>query len=499
MDFLLSAFRFVGVLFLVLIVFNLMIVVHELGHFLAARWRGLKIEKFYVWFGKPLWRKTINGVEFGLGSIPAGGFVALPQMAPMEAIEGRGEEPREQLPPISSLDKIIVAFAGPLFSFLLACFFAVLVWQAGKPEQEGNTTTEIGYVFKDTAAAKSGLKPGDIIKSIDGHPVRSFGGLVDSVRWLVVASEGETIDFTVERDGKTLPPIRVKAEKPEVDPNQPWWKTLFQRPPFREVGIVGKETPMVGGLMEDQRFNPAAQAGIKPNDLVLAVDGTPLRTIIDLSDYIEAHPGKTIALDIQRGKERKSVTITPRVPEQRPKDYDKAMIGIKWDSEGRRTLAYPSPWAQIRDAGRTMFQTLGAVLSRKSDIGPGHLSGFIGITRIYYSLFQDRYGWLKVLWFSVVLNVNLAILNLLPFPVLDGGHITMAVVESIRRRPINIRLLEVVQTACVILLLGFMVFISLKDTGDIFGAGQRSPKAGPAKEFVEPKFGPPNTQAAGAK
>ncbi|MCE9519896.1 MAG: site-2 protease family protein, partial [Verrucomicrobia bacterium] len=117
---------------------------------------------------------------------------------------------------------------------------------------------------------------------------------------------------------------------------------------------------------------------------------------------------------------------------------------------------------------------LRAVFSPKSDVSAQHLSGFIGITRVYYSLFQDKNGWLLVLWFSVVLNVNLAILNMLPFPVLDGGHITTAIIESIRRRPINIRLLEVVQTACVIMLLGFMVFISLKDTGDLFGAGRKS-------------------------
>ena len=113
--------KFIVIILEVILIFNLMIIVHELGHFLAARWRGLVIEKFGIWFGKPLWKKTINGVEYSLGSIPAGGFVALPQLAPMEVMEGKGETPREQLPPISPLDKIIVAFAGPLFSFLLAC------------------------------------------------------------------------------------------------------------------------------------------------------------------------------------------------------------------------------------------------------------------------------------------------------------------------------------------------------------------------------------------
>jgi regulator of sigma E protease len=103
---------------------NLLIFVHELGHFLAARWRGLKVERFAIWFGKPIWSKKINGVEYALGWIPAGGYVSLPQMATMEAIEGKTDEKAEQLPNVSPLDKIIVAFAGPLFSFLLAIAFA---------------------------------------------------------------------------------------------------------------------------------------------------------------------------------------------------------------------------------------------------------------------------------------------------------------------------------------------------------------------------------------
>src|SRR3954447_22407067 len=131
----------------VVILFNLLIAVHELGHFLAARWRGLKVERFAIWFGKPIWKTKINGVEYALGSIPAGGYVSLPQMAPMEVIEGKSSEGSgEPLPPISALDKIIVAVAGPVFSMLLALAFAVVVWIVGRPVSESETTTTIGYV-----------------------------------------------------------------------------------------------------------------------------------------------------------------------------------------------------------------------------------------------------------------------------------------------------------------------------------------------------------------
>src|SRR5881392_2929077 len=155
--------RVIVVLLEVLLLFNLLIVVHELGHFLAARWRGLYIERFGVWFGKPLWKKKINVVQYSLGSLPFGGFVALPQLAPMDIIEGKADVDRAQLPKISAFDKIIVAFAGPLFSFLLALFFVGAVWVVGHPVSESDLTTVIGYVEKDSPAAKAGLQAGDKI------------------------------------------------------------------------------------------------------------------------------------------------------------------------------------------------------------------------------------------------------------------------------------------------------------------------------------------------
>src|SRR6516162_955970 len=177
----------------VLLLFNLLIFVHELGHFLAARWRGLKIDRFAIWFGKPIWKKKINGVEYALGTIPAGGYVSLPQMATMEAIEGKSESSDKPLPPISALDKIIVAFAGPLFSFLLALAFAVVVMIIGRPVSEAETTTVIGYVEKDGPADKVGLRPGDRILEVDGQPVSKFGGMGDSVTWRIVRSTGDTV------------------------------------------------------------------------------------------------------------------------------------------------------------------------------------------------------------------------------------------------------------------------------------------------------------------
>ena len=130
MEFLLGLGKILWTLFQVIILFNILIVVHELGHYWAAKWRGLKVEKFQIWFGKPIWKKNIKGVQWGFGWIPMGGFVALPQMAPMEMLEGKNEG-KEPLPPIKPSDKIIVAFAGHSLVLVLHssshCWYGVLV------------------------------------------------------------------------------------------------------------------------------------------------------------------------------------------------------------------------------------------------------------------------------------------------------------------------------------------------------------------------------------
>src|SRR5438874_10624717 len=171
--------RVTFILLEVVLLFTLLTVIHELGHFLAARWRGLFIEGFGVWFGKPIWKKTINGVEYSLGSLPFGGFVKLPQLAPMDMIEGKADMDRAALPKISALDKIIVAVAGPFFSLLLALLFACVVWAVGHPVSESDLTTVIGYVYPDSPAEKAGLQPGDKILSVDNRRVTRFFGMND--------------------------------------------------------------------------------------------------------------------------------------------------------------------------------------------------------------------------------------------------------------------------------------------------------------------------------
>src|SRR5688572_27832631 len=277
-----SVIKFIGILLEVLLIFNLLIIVHELGHFLAAKWRGLYIERFGIWFGKPIWEKKINGIWYSLGSIPAGGFVKLPQLAPMEALEGETEIPKDQLKPITPLDKIIVAFAGPLFSFLLACVFAVLVWQLGKPVGEADSTTIVGDV-QPLSPADGIVQPGDQLLKIDDHPVKRWGGQSEhSVMWRIVGSEGEKIKFEFKRGEE----VRTAEIQPIIE------KTAWhERRGFRKVGVMPKSRPMVA---ETLAGSPAAKAGLQKNDLITHVDGKEVFSDGTIADWAAANPGKLI-------------------------------------------------------------------------------------------------------------------------------------------------------------------------------------------------------------
>ena len=453
---LLNIARVVLIVLEVVVLFNMLIVVHELGHFLAARWRGLYIEGFGVWFGKPLWKKTVNGVQYSLGSIPFGGFVKLPQLAPMDIIEGDADVDRAKLPPISALDKIIVAIAGPIFSFLLALFFASIVWAVGHPVNESDMTTTIGYVEQDSPSAKAGLLPGDKILEVDGRPVTRFSGMNHSVVWNVVRSEGETIPFKVERDGKQL----TFAVTPYKSETRGW-----QRKSTRQVLIYPAQTPIVEKV---QPNTPAAEAGLQARDIIRGYNGMRIYSPAALSDFIETHNGAPVTLQIERGGTVSDVSLTPRIApgEKLPR------IGIAWDTTGKMSIAHPSPIEQVYNSVTSTINTIAAVASPKSDVKLQHLSGPVGIGHVYYLLFKSERGWQLALWFSVILNVNLAILNMLPIPVLDGGHIVLALVESVRRKPVNIRILEFVQTGCAVVIIGYMVYVSFFDIGDFFGHKQ---------------------------
>ena len=464
---------------IVVALFNVIIFVHELGHFLAAKWRGLRIDRFQIWFGKPLWKKEINGVQYGLGWLPAGGFVALPQMAPMEAVEGKNRDPgdpeemeelEEPLPPVKPLDKIIVAFAGPLFSFLLALFSALIVMGVGKPMDAAESTV-VGYVAKD-GPAHGKLLVGDEILAINGDKVDGFYGSLNSVRESIMLSEGDELEFLVLRDGS-----QVAVTTEFKIPKTKWW----QRKAMRQAGIWVENRTVIGSVLEG---GPAARAGLQIGDEVLAVNGEVMRSRSRFREIVEDAENKALLLVVQRDGTEKEISVTPQSPTN--VEPARVMIGVGFGDGGEMNTALynPNPLQQIKEVVEMMKSTLIKIASPKSDVGIQHLSGPVGIGGIMFDMLSIEDGWRRLLWFMVLFNVNLAILNMLPLPILDGGHIVLAIGEVFAGRPIQARLLEVVQFAFFFLLLGLFFFITTKDIGDRIGGGGD----GPAK-YEWPKSG----------
>jgi len=451
-----SEYFYIALLILVVVMmFNVMIFVHELGHFLAARWRGLQVDRFQIWFGKPIWKKTINGVQYGLGWIPAGGFVALPQMAAMESIEGDNLDGKP-LPPVSPLDKIIVAFAGPLFSLLLAVVAALAVWGLGKPQDAIKSNVVGGLVAESPALGI--LEPGDKILEVDGEPVKWFAGRVfDDITTRIMLTEGDEVTFTIERDGevKEVTTGFIIRDTP-----------IYKRRALPQVGMAPSRPALVFKFSDSETPGPAELAGMKVGDEIIAVNGEEIFGPQHVSMILRENDWKEATFTVKRGEEKLDLKITPLKPLS--DFYDNPLIGIVWDpASGFSTeILHPNPWEQISESLRMMAMTIKTISSPSSNVGIDQLAGPVGIGRTKYLLLQQPDGWLRVLAFFVLFNVNLAVLNMLPLPVLDGGHIVMAIYEWVRGKPLPSRFLEVIQTAFALLLMGFMLFITTKDIGD---------------------------------
>lgn len=465
----------IGIIFLVILFFNFMIFVHELGHFLAGKWRGAHIDRFQIWFGRPIWRKKIWGVQFGLGWIPAGGFVSLPQLESMEGIEGKADVPRK-LPPLKPLDKVIIAAAGPLFSLLLAYAFALVVWGVGKPVDEMQGTT-VGYVLPDSPAAQAGVLPGDKILSIDGTPVTKWMGKMEGVQELIALSEHETIELTVARPNVAEPcTIRTGYTLPE----KKWW----QRKGLRRVGMMPAAPTVVGHVLPG---SPAEQAGIQPGQRVLAVNNVPVYTPLVVQEAAAAGAPLELQVAGAAGEPAKVVQVVPQVPANwQGKPGATPIIGLAWENAyGAIRLEHPSPQEQVNSSLKWMGSTLDKLLSRGSSVGMEHLSGPVGIGSVIYKMMDAGHGmgWRLVLWFAVVLNVNLAVLNILPLPVVDGGHVVFGFIEMLRGKPVSGRLVDWVMSAFVVLIFGLFLFLTFKDVGDLVGS-----PADPATKLPPPEF-----------
>jgi regulator of sigma E protease len=433
-----------GTIVLALFLFGLTVAAHEFGHFWAARKAGLVVERFAIGFGPKIYGKVIDGVEWQVNLLPLGGFVQLPQMSPAEELEGKSGKDFSDLPPVTPGAKIFTALAGPVASLGLGVFCAVGVWIFGVPTNMMYRTTTIGWVEPGTPAAKAGILPGDVILAIDHQRPERWAGRPEAVVESILLGTDREILLELDREQKEIVTVKVF---PERNAEMEGLRRLgFEMYPAQPAWV---DQVIAGG--------PADRAGIRSGDAMITLNGKKIWSPAAVKAAVEAGQ-EVLELGIRRpsGEE-----INVRIRPEKAMNRKDKMIGVIWKM-GELQVTHPTPQEQVGSAVGLVWRTLRALVTPASSVGLQHLSGPLGIFERLVSLLRTDAR--QVLYFSVILNVNLAFLNLLPIPVLDGGHILFSLVEAVRRRQLEAKTIVRIQTCFVVLLAGFFLLVTYHDS-----------------------------------
>ncbi len=435
----------------VALLFGLAVFIHEFGHYLAARCLGLRVDVFSIGFGPAIFKWRRKDIEYRVCWIPLGGYVALPQLDPsgMDKIQGdhsgEGDKSSPPLPEISAWRRVLVALAGPFGNIVLAVALAWIIFILPQGKAFGPDLT-VGEVKSESAAATAGFITGDQILAVNGTPVASWndfvvechlsGDVTNGVR-VLVARENSQVELTAM-----------------VEPDEDF-KTL------RIVGLSRLQQCIVGGVKED---SAAEEAGMQKGDEIIACNGETLTSPSHMITLISAAGETPVTLSVMRGGEVLELMMTPRIDDE----LERAVIGILFaDPNAGHSpwLVYRNPWRQLKADAGSITRILRALVAPKAKGEAKRAAGALGgPVMIFFLLWnQVMAGLVNSLAFLRFLCVNLAMINLLPLPVLDGGHILFAIWEIITRRKPHPRFIEIATNAFAVLLIGLMLLLVFRD------------------------------------
>jgi regulator of sigma E protease len=420
----------------VLVLFGAAIFIHEFGHFWVARKLGMKVEEFAVGFGPKIHSRKRDGIEYSVRWIPAGGFVKLPQMITAEALEG---ESKEDVPPAPPLHKILVAFAGPFMNVVFAFALATVIYFVGLPIPVNPAI--IGYVEPGSAEAKLGIQEGDRIVSVNGKMVKSWQDVMQNTAF----ARTNLLPVVIEHDGREIT-YQLQA-------------TTDNAIGLKLLNLDPRDHPEVMDVISG---GAGEKAGLQRGDRIISFAGVPIASREQLIDLIRKRGGQPTDMRVDRGAQKVSLNITPMVDPTTKGGRIGVALGVSSTQIYIVQKPGPPPWEQVRNETGKIFSMIGALIhSRETGVGAKDLAGPVGILAILANAVNNDYR--LALSFLVMLNINLAIINLLPFPVLDGGHILMAIIEKIRRRPLSIKFVEYATTGFAVLLISLMLYITFGD------------------------------------
>ncbi|MCY7294318.1 sigma E protease regulator RseP [Alteromonas sp. a30] len=442
-------FGFVWSFVFFVIAIGVLIAVHEWGHFYVARRFGIKVLRFNIGFGKPLW-KTVDkqGTEYALSAIPLGGYVRMLDSRVDDVSEDEKEVEFHGRP---VPQKMAVFAAGPLVNLIFAVFAMFLVYLIGVE----SVKPVIGHVTANSIAQRANLPVGSEIVAIDGNQTRDW----EAVNFELVSHIGdEKMVIDVQHEGMlSTSQVVLDIRQWQFDPDKTSPLMSLGIEPFRpavttEVGLVAESSP-------------ASRAGLQVNDKIVQLDGTPIGKWEQIVEYISARPSKTIGIMVER--EGKTVPIMAAVgvhPDRQGQGYlgivpkseawpEKYRFNQQYGVIGAIEQAILKTWRLIT----LSFEMIGKLLT--GDVSVKNLSGPISIAQGAGA--SAGFGVVYFLSFLALISVNLGIINLLPLPVLDGGHLLYYFIELLRGKPVPEHIQEIgfrIGGAIIMLLMAVAIF-----------------------------------------
>lgn len=426
MDFLTNVVAFV-------ISLGVIIFVHEAGHLLVAKAFGVRVLAFSLGFGKRLFGFRRGETEYRVSVVPLGGYVRLGGENPEEV----SDDPREFLNK-PRWQRILVYVAGPAMNVVLAILLVTGLFAAGTAVtgEDGSGEAMVGAVAEDSPASAAGLRAGDVIVAVDGEPMGSW----EDFSTEVVFSPGEPLELTVARGGERRAVTVVPAE---VEPYG-----------FGDVGVIPRQVPRVLQVVAGQ---PAESAGLREGDELVTVDGRPVANTGELVRHLQEHPGEAVVLGVLRAGERLELPVVP--------EADEAGVG-KIGIEVGSYVRYPLGEAFVESlrfnwniTTRTL-DVLGKILTREVAAKTA-VSGPIDIASLSGEAL--RQGPDRLIYLMAVISLSIAIFNLLPIPLLDGGQIFILLIETVRGRDLSLGIKERIQQVGFVLIIMLMAAVILMD------------------------------------
>ncbi len=416
------------------------IFVHEAGHLLMAKAFGVRVLTFSLGFGRRIWGFERGGTDYRVSLVPLGGYVRLGGEEPDEVSDDPAEflnKPRWQ--------RVLVYLAGPAMNVVLSVLLIAGAMMAGvQVAGVRDAPAVVGTVEAGSPAEAAGLESGDKIVSIDGAPVEKWS----KVQFEITTSPEQRLEFVVERGGRTVEVTLEPVKVPKYE--------------FGYAGVFPELLPSVSRVVAD---SPAAKAGFEAGDEIRAVDGQGVADQVAFVEYIQQHPAERVEVRVARGGKLVTLGVVPETVED-----GTGRIGVEL-----RTFARYGPVEALVESVRYNWQVAGETMAVLGKIFTGRLkarsalSGPIEIAA--HSGAAARQGFTDLIFLMGLISVSIAILNLLPIPVLDGGQIAMLLVESVLRRDLPLMLKERIHQVGFVLILLLMVTVLYFDLTKNLPAG----------------------------